>query len=123
MVSQRPRDFYDTASGAWQTAMDQRKFEEAIKAGIDAYLHYHTEGNQKLSRAALDLIYLATSRLIFGDQPTPSSELCCSFCGRSGVDVRLGAGPDAFICADCVGIFYAELVTNQGGSTEPRRND
>lgn len=33
----------------------------------------------------------------------------CSFCGSSGPDIRLGAGPDGFICIDCVEIFHREL--------------
>jgi hypothetical protein len=116
MVSKRPRDFFDEASDAWQTAMDQRNFEDAIKAGIDAYLHYRSEeNNQRLHMGALNLIHLATGRLIFGEQATPTSRLCCTFCGRSGMDVRLGAGPEAFICADCVTIFYEELVTKSAG--------
>jgi RNA polymerase-binding transcription factor DksA len=32
-------------------------------------------------------------------------EKCCSFCGKAPPDVRLGAGPDAFICNECVSIF------------------
>jgi hypothetical protein len=116
MVAKPPVDVFQVASDAWQTAMDQKKFEDAIKAGIDAYLHYCSEDNQKLSMGALNLIYLAAGRLIFGDKATETLRLCCcSFCGRSGPDVRLGAGPEAFICSDCVGIFYEELVTNRAG--------
>ena len=35
----------------------------------------------------------------------PSSQQSCSFCGRSPPEVRLGAGPSAFICEQCVDVF------------------
>jgi hypothetical protein len=35
----------------------------------------------------------------------PSDQRNCSFCGRSPPDVRLGAGPSAFICDGCVDLF------------------
>jgi len=35
----------------------------------------------------------------------PSSQQSCSFCGRSPPEVRLGAGPSAFICDGCVDLF------------------
>jgi hypothetical protein len=35
----------------------------------------------------------------------PSGQRICSFCGRSPPQVRLGAGPSAFICDRCVDLF------------------
>ncbi len=35
----------------------------------------------------------------------PSDQRNCSFCGRSPPEVRLGAGPSAFICDRCVDVF------------------
>jgi hypothetical protein len=35
----------------------------------------------------------------------PSGQRICSFCGRSPPEVRLGAGPSAFICEQCVDVF------------------
>jgi hypothetical protein len=35
----------------------------------------------------------------------PSSQQSCSFCGMSPPEVRLGAGPSAFICDRCVDLF------------------
>ncbi len=112
MVDKFPAGVLEAASEAWQAAMDQRKFEVALKAGIDAYLHYQAEGDQQLSMAALSLVHLAIGELIFGDrnkERAPSSS--CSFCGQSGFEVQLGAGPDVFICVDCVRTFYEEVFS------------
>jgi hypothetical protein len=35
----------------------------------------------------------------------PAGRRICSFCGSSPPDVRLGAGPSAFICDGCVDLF------------------
>jgi hypothetical protein len=35
----------------------------------------------------------------------PSGQPSCPFCGRSPPEVRLGAGPSAFICDRCVDLF------------------
>jgi hypothetical protein len=32
-------------------------------------------------------------------------ELSCSFCGRRGDEVKLGAGPSVYICKECVDTF------------------
>lgn len=118
MVDKPPVDVFEVASEAWQAAWDQKNFHDAIKAGIDAYLHYRAEGNEKLSMGALNLIYVATGREIFGDKVTLRL-CCCSFCGRSGAEARLGAGPEAFICSDCVSIFYDELVAKRSDEKGP----
>jgi hypothetical protein len=102
-----------TAPDTWQEAMDQRQFKVALKAGIEEYLQCEARGDEQASMAALGLVHLAITELLFGEKEQEDrgrhSPPSCSFCGQSGPDVRLGAGPDAFICADCVGIFYEEV--------------
>jgi hypothetical protein len=116
MVDKPPSDVFKTASDAWQVAMDQRKFEVALRAGIDAYLHYKAEGNQQLSMGSVSLIHVAISGLLAEDEDKDgerASSPSCSFCGRSGSEARLGAGPDVFICADCVAIFSRSFASNK----------
>lgn len=108
MADKHSTNKYDAATDAWQVAMDRRQYKQAVKAGIDAYLLGEAEGNDAEASAALGRIHFAISELIFGQHSNTRSALSCSFCGQSGSDVRLGAGPDVFICADCVGIFYEE---------------
>jgi hypothetical protein len=37
----------------------------------------------------------------------------CGFCGRGEEDVKLAAGPDAFICEGCVRQLYEEFFPKQ----------
>ena len=55
----------------------------------------------------LGAVESAAVLLIGKDRPVVPSETepACSFCGRKRREVRLGAGPEAFICDGCVGIF------------------
>ncbi|MBS0219462.1 MAG: ClpX C4-type zinc finger protein [Proteobacteria bacterium] len=46
---------------------------------------------------------------MLGVDDPPASSASCSFCGRSASEAELGAGPNAYICADCVGIFHQVL--------------
>jgi hypothetical protein len=98
---------------------------DALREAIDrAAIDYHNEDYESCLRRC--------SALLFGgDQPLgepvkaslyvfmreccafllervaspPSSQQSCSFCGRSPPEVRLGAGPSAFICDGCVDLF------------------
>ena len=116
MTERSSTDKLDPASAAWQAAMDQGKFKEALKAGYQAWLQGETADDESGSMAALGLIHLAIAELIFGNRKEgAAAEPSCSFCGRSGSQVRLGAGPDVFICADCVGIFHQALAPDGNG--------
>ena len=56
------------------------------------------------------------------DTETPEAESAtfrCSFCNKSQKDVkRLIAGPDVFICDECVGLCV-EIVTDDPGELKP----
>lgn len=110
MTDKSSDDKFQGIRDAWETAMGRQQFKVALKAGIDAYLLGEADGNELEAESALGRMHLAMAQLIFGKEPKLTSAApSCSFCGQSGPDVRLGAGPDAFICADCVGIFYEEV--------------
>ena len=48
---------------------------------------------------------------------TPT-DLACSFCGKSQVDVqRLIAGPDVYICDECVGLCNDIIAQEHVGDT------
>jgi len=116
MTDRSSMDKLDPASRAWQAAMDQGKFKDALKAGYQAWFQCETDGDEHGSMAALGLIHLAIAELIFGNRKEGAAAApSCSFCGRSGSQVRLGAGPDVFICADCVGIFHQAFAPGSNG--------
>jgi hypothetical protein len=108
MKDKPSQERFDAAMDAWGAAIQRRDFKAALKAGIDAYLLGELESNELEAKAALGRIHLAIS-MIFGEEQTPEpGHPSCSFCGRGGPDVRLGAGPTAYICMSCVGIFHDE---------------
>jgi hypothetical protein len=96
-------DIFKTLSESWQIAMDGKNYNDAIVSGISAYLIFREQKNDQIALGALNLIYVAITMLL-NSQSVDSQEQC-SFCGRSGRDVRLGAGSSAFICFDCVELF------------------
>ena len=102
------RQKLDDAANAWEVAVNRREPKVALKAGIDAYLLGEAEGDELESKAALGLIHVAITMILEQGRPPPTSQPSCSFCGSSGPDIKLGAGPTAYICAGCVGIFYEE---------------
>lgn len=88
--------------------MNRKHIDAAIKVGIEAYLHHQAEGDERLSRGALNLIYIAISQLAQkGVEAT--SEVACSFCGKNGSEVRFAVGPDASVCVNCVGVLHEAL--------------
>src|SRR5690349_24479936 len=44
-------------------------------------------------------------------------QVCCSFCGKAGAEVRkVIAGPGVFICDECVQVCNTILATDDGSS-------
>jgi hypothetical protein len=95
-------------SDMWQKSMNKKDFHDAITSGISSYLILREKKNEQIARGALNLIHVAIGALLQADGVVTTAA-SCSFCGRSGSDIRLGAGPDAHICVDCVEIFHREL--------------
>jgi len=77
-------------------------------------------GAEKERRSALYSIENALSLLIpKEEEEIDLSALACSFCGRREPEVMLGAGPDAFICNECVDLFTEafRLKKQQGAAS------
>jgi hypothetical protein len=87
--------------------MDRKDIDAAIKVGIEAYLHHKAKGDERLSRGALNLIYVAISQLT--EKTVEASALACTFCGGNACETRFAVGSDACICADCVGLLHKAL--------------
>ena len=101
MVDQSHSEDFTTYSDRWQEQIDQQNYVAAIKVGIEAYNHH--SGDERLVDRSMYLIIKSASLLLQLD--SPKVEDSCSFCYRPGSHVRLGAGPSAFICVDCVDKF------------------
>lgn len=111
------QELYEVLSTAWEEAMDKKDFHGAIDAGIAAYLALRQK-NKALAEGALGLIHVAITQLF---PPTEAEPNSCSFCGRSGSETRLGAGPHAFICIGCVELFN-EAFGIKGAATPVDQN-
>ena len=101
-------EIFRVASDAWQAAVDRKDLHAAIDAGIASYLVCRNGQDQKVVAGSLNLIDAA---IWLSLQKGPGAgALSCSFCGRPASEVRLAAGPHAFICADCVATFGAIIA-------------
>jgi ClpX C4-type zinc finger len=87
----------------WQRAVDVSDWKGAFTAGISAYLYFLRDGGERSKEAAIGLIVAANELQHRGSKS--SVKQVCSFCGQSPPKVKLGAGPDAFICNECVETF------------------
>ena len=68
MIDMPSSDKPDPFAEAWQSAMNQRNFKAALKAGYEGYAHCESEGDEKGAMAALSLVHLAIAELIFGNR-------------------------------------------------------
>lgn len=111
-------DKYRALAARWQSAMRKGEIKVAIRAALDAYRQAEAENQDVEAKAALGRLHFATSEFNFGQSSQGAWSQSCSFCGQSGFDVRLGAGPDVLICADCVSVFYEEVGLRPGKSSK-----
>lgn len=82
----------------WMGAFEQKRFHDALMEGFASYLVSREIKNEEAERTALVAIRGAVESLL----PSNGQEQECSFCARRPPEVRLAAGPYAFICNSCV---------------------
>ncbi|GEM_PF-6659283 len=85
------------------------RFDESLAEAYALFLSVKDDRTSRLREAAIELIRLSAERLREGHQNPKEEAIACSFCGKSASDVRLGAGPNVFICHECVETFYSVL--------------
>ena len=91
----------------WGKLMMQKHYQAAAALATLGYFLGRETQDEVLQRTSNSILLKATDEMRsteatkIGD-PTPS----CSFCGRVEPEVRLGAGPNAFICDSCVETFH-----------------
>jgi ribosomal protein L37AE/L43A len=92
---------------AWQQAIDAGEWDTAVLTGISGYLYFHGLGLDRAKQGAVGLVIAAIEiRERKEEQRKPHTDQTrCSFCGKDESQVRLGAGPHAFICNECVDLF------------------
>jgi hypothetical protein len=88
----------------WGELMMQKRFAGAAGIAILSYFLAQEEKDEDRRRLSLSILLKSIEELKL-EQPqieTEKRDPSCSFCGRSEPEVRLAAGPDAFICDGCV---------------------
>src|SRR4051812_30141713 len=102
-------ELFRILSGLWLEYAKKKDFEAVMEISLASRLLFKVlpdaEGPHESSMGAL---HQAIEVLLYEGQPPTKSVTKtpeCSFCGRKPPEVRLGAGPDAFICDGCIGDF------------------
>jgi hypothetical protein len=100
---QESEKLFEIASDIWQSRMTEGNFHDAILVGMSTYILLRMQNDEKLSPGALNLVHVAieTTDRTSGKQGL-SDDMSCSFCGRREPEIKLAAGPNAFICNMCV---------------------
>jgi hypothetical protein len=101
MGDPEPANDLEPMASAWMTAFEQKRFHDALLLGFAWYLSSHEMKDEDGRNGALVAMRGAAEALL----PVKERKDECSFCGLRPPEVRLAAGPDAFICAPCVALL------------------
>jgi hypothetical protein len=87
------------------------QFYECLVDACDFFLSVKNDRGSRLNKVALEFIHQSSTCLNKkkDDDGPKKPTVACSFCGKAAPEVRLGAGPVAFICNECVATFHAIL--------------
>ena len=90
-----------------EDAYVEEKYYQCLIFACQLFIKLKDDQGSKLNNAALHFICLSALHLKNdgGGADESKNKVVCSFCGKSSPEVRLGAGPSAFICNECVGLF------------------
>jgi hypothetical protein len=95
----------------WVDLAKKKDFKSIMELALASRLLFRALPNAEAAeKASLGALYHAIEMMLY-DGPPPDKivhgDPVCSFCGRGQTEVRLGAGPETFICDGCVGDFAA----------------
>jgi hypothetical protein len=105
-MDDRDPDILGQIMPIWGKAMQEKRHHDALAL---AYAHYLIAREMKMKDPELFLtgIKAAIEGLLPADDPANKTE--CSFCGHAPPDVRIAAGPNVFICDECVKMLSEEV--------------
>jgi hypothetical protein len=89
---------------AWRRAMDEGRHRDGVLTAILGYFVLRERKDDTYDKMPLYWMQKATFLILeeFHNAFKEANKGNCSFCGRTEPDVRLAAGPSAFICDSCV---------------------
>jgi ClpX C4-type zinc finger len=112
-MDQENQKFFRAALSVLSSLAKSGDIHGVIQQGLALYLISHLDNDD--TQDSLPLVYVQTAieRLMASIAETESTtfvqEFICSFCGKGPPSVELGAGPDAYICNECVQVFAAKF--------------
>jgi hypothetical protein len=91
----------DSAFARLQDLFIEEKYFDCLLAARDLLTRARDANKPNLSGAIVEFI-LQCARAMTPLDPDQPAKATCSFCSKAPPEVRLGAGPSAFICNECV---------------------
>jgi hypothetical protein len=115
MMANDAADRFEACSDAWQEHIDKRDFYAAIAVAVETYSYYRNAQDERMATGCLNLVAAATNQLLRGPESGATADMSCSFCGKNKNEneIKIFAGPSAFICDECVALFYGTLSREQ----------
>ena len=86
----------------------QRDYDGILKSACENFEIFRKAGDMDRAAGCLRILSMTADKILSTLAPPEPvqtervSDLSCSFCGRSGMQARLAAGPDVYICECCV---------------------
>ena len=96
--------------------VDAGNIENALDIALTCYLLSKRFGSAE-ERLATPKIILTVLATCWQGRDKKVADLECSFCGRSGESVKLGASPKAYICDWCVDVFAGHFKNESNCGT------
>lgn len=101
-----PIEVFEQLARKWETTLREKRHSDAALNAFLGSLLFREMNEQALQSASLTHAEKAIQQLqkdLLGQNSIAiNSERICSFCNKAEPEVRLAAGPTAFICNECV---------------------
>jgi hypothetical protein len=121
MDHERMLNVMTSLADLWANALVEKRYKDAMVAGLLVHITFGEAKYERFAREGLnfitDAISAATNNtdeetIQLHNQEVPT----CSFCNRSGTEIRMAAGPNGFICDSCVSTLHQTFF---GENREP----
>jgi hypothetical protein len=103
-----PDDLVKNLIDIMTTKYVEHSYDQALDCAIVIRLMTNNDANPNRRAAALTCIQECAKLLLEPETATDAqgnASPACSFCGQQPPAVKLGTGPSAFICNECVDTF------------------